>query len=525
MKNLFRNAAADIPASVVVFLVALPLCVGIALGSNAPNLFSGLIAGIIGGIVVGFLSNSSLSVSGPAAGLTAIVASAIATLPAYEAFLLAVVIAGLFQVLFGFLKVGYLGDYLPNSVIKGVVAAIGLILVLKQIPHLLGYDKDFEGDETFSQNNNGNTFTDLVFAFYYLSPLATIIGVIGIAIQVVWDKLLVHKNLFFRIIPAPLVVVAAGILIPRLFEESAYFTLGPEHMVNIPIAGSLAEFTSFFISPDWSFITNRNVWATALTIALVASSETLISIEAADKMDPYKRATDNNRELKAQGIGNIVSGFLGGLPLTSVIVRSAANINAGAKSKLSSILQGLLILLCVLLIPGLLNKMPFTALASILIYLGYKLAKPVLFREMYQKGWEQFIPFAVTVLGILFTDLLQGIIMGAIVGLYFVLKSNYNSAVFVINDGKNYLFRLRKDITYLSKPIVKRKLETVPAGSSVLIDLTRAEFIDQDIIDTINEFSEHAPLKNIMVQIKKSTYNPMHELIQTTEEVYDDRAH
>lgn len=525
MKNLFKHAAADIPASIVVFLVALPLCLGIALGSNAPNVFAGVVAGIVGGILVGFLSNSNLGVSGPAAGLTTIVASAILNLPAYEAFLLAVVIAGIMQVSLGYFKIGFLGDYIPNSVIKGVVAAIGIILILKQVPHLLGYDKDFEGDENFSQKANGNTFTDLLYAVYFFSPLATIIGVVGLAIQILWDRVLLKTSPFFRMVPAPLVVVISGILIAGFLSGNGSFVLGPEHMVNIPIASSIDEFTSFFTSPNWSYITNRNVWGTAITLALVASAETLLSIEVADKLDPYKRVTNNNRELKAQGVGNIVSGLLGGLPLTSVIVRSAANINAGGKSKLSTMLQGILLLMSVTLIPGLLNKVPFASLASILIYLGYKLVKLSLLKEMFKKGWDQFLPFAVTILGMLFTDLLQGIIMGGVVGLYFVLRNNYQSAVFVINDGNNYLFRLRKDITYLSKPMVKRKLDQVPPGSTVLIDITRADFIDKDIIETINEYSDHAPLKNIVVQIKKSTYNPMHELVQKQEPVLDDQAH
>lgn len=525
MKKIFQNAGADIPAAVVVFLVALPLCLGIALGSNAPNLFAGLIGGIIGGIVIGSFSGSQLSVSGPAAGLTAIVATAIGKLPAYEAFLLAVVIAGVIQMIFGFLRGGFLGDYIPNSVIKGMLAAIGIILILKQFPHLVGYDKDFSGDEAFFQKDTNNTFSEIFYALNYITPVAVLIGLLGLGIQVLWEKVLVKKSAVFKLIPAPLVVVIMGIFVTIAFNKSGTFALNNEHLVNIPIASSIGEFASFFTMPDWSFITNSDVWITGITLALVASLESLLSIEAADKLDPYKRVTDNNRELKAQGIGNIVSGMIGGLPLTSVIVRTSANINAGAKSKLSAILHGILLLLCVAFIPGLLNKIPYAALASILIYTGYKLAKVSLFKEFFGKGWDQFVPFVVTILAILFTDLLKGIMVGLVIGLYFVMRSNYKSAVFIVNDHNKYLIRLRKDVSFLNKPGVKRKLEAVPENSYVLIDITRADFIDKDIIDTINEFNAHAHLKNIKVEIKKSTYKPMHDLVQKKEYNYDDTAH
>jgi len=528
MKNMFRNVGADLPASIVVFLVALPLCLGIALGSNAPNLFAGLIGGVIGGIVIGSLSGSQLSVSGPAAGLTAIVAAAIGKLPAWEAFLLAVVLAGMIQVAFGFMRGGLLGDYVPNSVIKGMLAAIGLILILKQFPHLVGFDKNFEGDESFVQADQENTFSEILKALNYLTPVAVIIGVLGLAIQVLWDKVLMKKSPVFKLIPAPLVVVLAGVLINIAFAGNAQMALGPEHLVSIPVAASMQEFTSFFTNPSFKYLTNADVWFTAVTLALVASLETLLSIEAADKLDPYKRVTDNNRELKAQGVGNMVSGFIGGLPLTSVIVRTSANVNAGARTKLSAILHGVLLLLCVAFIPGLLNQIPYAALASILIYTGYKLAKLELFKEFYAKGWDQFIPFMVTILAILLTDLLKGIVVGIVVGLFFVMRSNFKSAVFVVNDDNKYLFRLRKDVSFLNKPIVKRKLEEVPENSYVLIDSTRADFLDKDIIDTINEFTLHAPMKNIRVEIKKSIYNPMHELLNGSPEPVkkeDDQAH
>ncbi len=510
--------AADLPAAIVVFLVALPLCLGIALGSNAPNLFAGLIGGIVGGIVVGSLSGSQLSVSGPAAGLTAIVAAAIGKLPAWEAFLLAVVLAGMLQLLFGFLKGGFLGDYVPNSVIKGMLAAIGIILILKQFPHLIGFDKDFSGDEAFFQKDENNTFSEIIYSINYITPVAVLIGVTGILIQVLWEKVLVKKSNIFKLIPAPLIVVATGILLNIAFGKNEKFALEEEHLVNIPMASSFKEFTSFFTLPNWSFITNGDVWVTAVTLALVASLETLLSIEASDKLDPYKRVTNNNRELKAQGIGNIVSGMIGGLPLTSVIVRSSANINAGAKTKMSAVVHGVLLLLCVAFIPSLLNMIPYAALASVLIYTGYKLAKISLFKEFYSKGWDQFIPFVVTILAILLTDLLKGIAVGIVVGLYFVMRSNYRSSLFVVNDNNNYLFRLRKDVSFLNKATIKRKLEEIPANAYVIIDSTRADFIDKDIIDTINEFIAHAHLKKIKIDVKRSLHKPMHMLFIRQEE-------
>ena len=501
-----KSLVTDIPSSLVVFLVALPLCLGIALGSNAP-LFSGLIGGIVGGIVIGLLSGSQLSVSGPAAGLTAIVAVAIGKLQVYEAFLLAVVIGGILQLALGFLKAGVLGDYIPSSVIKGMLAAIGLILILKQLPHLLGYNVDFPGDESFQQKDGENTITELYNAFRNILPLALIIGILSIAIQAVWDKFVVKIHKTFSLIPAPLIVVLAAVGINE-FIKSSYpeLALNSSHLVNIPIADSIAEFTSFFTFPDFKSLGNITVWTSALTIAIVASLETLLNIQAADELDPYKRVTPTNRELKAQGIGNMVSGLIGGLPLTSVIVRTSANINAGAKTKMSAVLHGLLLLLSVALIPKILNLIPLSALAGILIYTGYKLAKPSVFKSFYVKGLAQFLPFVITIIAILFTDLLIGILIGCVVGLFFVMRSNFKSAVFVVNDKNNYLFRLRKDVSFLNKPIIKRKLEEVPEHSYVLIDATRADFIDKDIIEVIDDFMMHAHLNNVTVELKKSAY-------------------
>ena len=522
MRKLFKNAAADIPASVVVFLVALPLCLGIALGSGAP-LFSGIIAGIVGGIVIGLLSGSALSISGPAAGLTAIVAIAIGKMPAYEAFLVSVVIAGILQLVLGTLRAGIIGDYIPNSVIRGMLASIGLVLVLKQFPHLIGYDKDYSGDETFFQQmDSSNTFSDLINSINNITPFALMIGLISIIILLIWDRPALKKKKIFKYLPGPLVVVVVGILINVFFSDpGTRNSLSIKQLVNLPVATDFASFSSFFMFPKWEYLNNVSVWTVGLTLALVASIETLLGIEAIDKLDPLKRRTPANRELKAQGVGNIISGLLGGLPLTSVIVRGSANVEAGAKSKFSTIMHGFLILLTVLFIPGFLNKIPLSALAAILIITGYKLFKPSIFKQVYQKGWDQFLPFIITLLAILLTDLLVGIIIGTFMALFSLIKSNFKSAVMVVHNDNKYLVRFRKDISFLNKPIVKEKLESVPANAYVLIDMTRADFIDKDIIDVVNEFLQHAHLKNIVVEIKKSHFKAGHQLVQDQSTIHE----
>ncbi len=502
VKKYLQSLPNDFASSIVVFLVALPLCLGIALGSGAP-LFSGLIAGIVGGIVIGMLSGSQLSVSGPAAGLTAIVAAAIGRLPAYEAFLLGVVLCGVFQLVLGFIKAGVLGDFVPSCVIKGMLAAIGLILILKQFPHMVGYDKNFEGDESFVQPDQDNTFSGIFSALSAITPAAAVIGIGSLIIYVLWEKF-VSKKKFAKLVPAPLVVVLIAVAASAFINNVPEYALKPDHLVNIPIAGSTTEFLSFFTFPDWSQLTNKDVWVTGITIALVASLETLLSIEAIDDLDPYQRVTPTNRELKAQGVGNMISGLIGGLPITSVIVRSSANVNAGAKTKMSAVYHGILLLACVALIPGLLNLIPKAALAAILIYTGYKLAKPSLFKMFYQKGWNQFLPFIITITAILLTDLLTGVLIGIAVGLFFVFRSNFKTAVIVVNDHRRYLFRLRKDVSFLNKPIVKSKLESVPEDAYVLIDTSRADFIDRDVVEVIEDFMKHAHLKNISVEIKRS---------------------
>jgi len=520
------NAGKDIPASIVVFLVALPLCLGVAQASNPQGqtgvvpLLGGIIAGVVGGILVGIFSGSQLSVSGPAAGLTAIVGAALIKLggnpQAYEIFILSVVIAGVLQILMGFAKAGIIGDYIPNAVIKGMLAAIGLILILKQFPHLIGEDSNPEGDESFIQGDKKNTFTAIFDAIRHLTPSATLIGGIGLLLMMLWETHWFKSKKLFQLLPGALIVVLVGTLINEYFIVAfPEYALDSKHLVNLP--ASKEDLINSFQTPSIKHLNNPQVWITAFTLAIVASLETLLGIEAVDKLDPLKRVTPGNRELKAQGIGNMVSGLLGGLPLTSVVVRSSANVNAGAKTKTSTILHGVLLMLSVFFVPFILNKIPLAALAAILIFTGYKLAKVSLFREFYMKGWDQFVPFVVTVLAILTTDLLMGIIIGIVVGLFFMVRSNFRSSVLVVNDNNNYLIRLRKDVSFLNKPIIKRKLEQVPEDAFVIIDATRADFIDKDIIEEVNNFLLHAHLKNIRVEVKKSLHKPMHLLFHNTQ--------
>jgi MFS superfamily sulfate permease-like transporter len=491
----------DIPASIVVFLVALPLCLGIALASGAPML-SGIIAGVVGGIVIGSLSGSNLSVSGPAAGLTTIVIAAIADLNSFEAFLCAVILGGVLQVVLGVVRAGTIGHFFPAAVIKGMLSAIGLILILKQIPHALGYDKDFEGDEAFFQADGENTFSEIINAFNYLTPGAIVITLISIAILILWDKPVIKKHKYLQFVPGPLLVVTAGVLL-NVFYKSTFpdFAISSEHLVSLPLAG---DFFGQMTFPDFSHFGNPKVYTVAITLALVASLESLLSIEAADKLDEFKRITPLNRELKAQGMGNIVSGLLGGIPITAVIVRSSANINAGARTKLSTILHGVFLISTVMLIPNILNMIPFSALAAILILTGYKLTKPSLYKEMFRKGWDQFIPFIVTITAILLTNLLVGIFIGIVVGVIYVLKTNFTEAITFVKDDNNYLLRLNKDVTFLNKAMLRKTFERIPDDANLIIDGGNSQFIDRDIVETLEDFVLNAPSRNIQVEVKKN---------------------
>jgi len=499
--NLRNFWPADFPASVVVFLVALPLCLGIALASGAP-LFSGLISGIVGGIVVGALSGSSVSVSGPAAGLTTIVAAAILDLGSFEAFLLSVSLAGLIQIILGFAKAGTVGHFFPSSVIKGMLASIGLILILKQIPHAVGYDSDFEGDESFFQPDGRNTFSEIFTSLDYLSIGAVVISAVSLAILLLWNKNFLQRFKFFRLVPAPLAVVMTGISLNALFNLFfPYLVISQKHLVSVPALLGSSEVRAF-ITPDLSQWANPNIYLAAITIAIVASIETLLSIEACDKMDPAHRITPLNQELKAQGVGNLISGLLGGLPVTSVIVRSSANINSGARSKAAAISHGAILLIALLAVPGVLNQIPLSCLAAILLSVGYKLTKISLYKEMYEKGFSQFFPFMVTVIAILFTNLLQGVFLGIVVALFFILKTNFHSAVIAVSSEGNYLIKFSKDVSFMHKAAIRNALANVPNETRLLIDGTKSRFIDEDIIETIEDYLELAKTKNIDVETK-----------------------
>jgi MFS superfamily sulfate permease-like transporter len=495
----------DFKASLAVFLVALPLCLGIALASGAP-LFAGLIAGIVGGIVAGFLSESPLSVSGPAAGLTTIVALAILKLGSYEAFLLSVVLAGVIQIGLGFFKAGSVGHFFPASVVKGMLAAIGLILILKQLPHATGYDIDFEGDESFIQPDGRNTFSEILEAIQSLTPGAIAISMISLLILYGWGHSALKKYKLADWIPAPLVVVMAGISLNALFAHYLpAFALGEKHLVSVPLFSEIKNGASLITFPDFTRWQDPDIYTVAITIAIVASLETLLSIEACDKLDPYRRMTPLNRELKAQGAANFVSGLLGGLPVTSVVVRSSANIHAGARSKASSITHGIILLLAVLLIPSLLRLIPLASLAGLLLAVGFKLTEPKLYQEMYRKGLSQFLPFIVTVTAVILTDLLQGVFWGILVAVFFILKTNFGKAAILVNSGSGYLLKLTKDVSFLNKSTLRNMFHTIPPNARVLIDGSQSKFIDHDIKETIHDFMESAKSKNITVELKNIT--------------------
>jgi MFS superfamily sulfate permease-like transporter len=502
---MFKNIKQDIPASIVVFFVALPLCLGIALASGAP-LFSGLIAGIVGGILVGFLSGSEIGVSGPAAGLAAIVLTAIGTLGGFENFLLAVVLGGAIQIVFGLLKAGVIGYYFPSSVIKGMLTGIGIIIILKQIPHFFGYDADPEGDFAFMQIDGQNTFSEILAPLKGVQTGPTIIAIIGLGILLLWDKILSKKSKIFTLIQGPLVAVVIGIIYFVVTKDSEGLSIKASHLVQVPVPEDLASFKAQFTNPNFSGIGNPEVWIVAFTIALVASLETLLCVEATDKLDPDKRVTPTNRELLAQGAGNMFSGLIGGLPVTQVIVRSSANIQSGGKSKLAAILHGFLLLISVMVIPKLLNMIPLSVLASILFIVGYKLAKPALFKKMYLLGWKQFIPFIVTVMGIIFTDLLIGIALGLAVGVIVVLiKSFQNSHFLHIEDNSNGSHKIKmtlaEEVTFFNKGAILKELDQLPHDSHLELDVRKTRFLDYDIIEILEDFAAKAVMRNINITL------------------------
>lgn len=480
----FKYLKEDLPAGLVVFLVALPLCLGIALASGAP-LFSGIIAGIVGGIVVAFASGSALSVSGPAAGLTVIVLNGITTLGAYDQFLVAVVIAGILQIVLGFLKAGVIGYYFPSSVIKGMLAAIGIILIFKQAPIAIGYSA-----------------ADAVS--YHIGSI--LIASISIAIILFWELPILKKYSFFKFVPGALIAVIVGVTINALFKQyQPDWALSANALVKLPVAKNSTEFISQFTLPNLKALGNYQVYVVAITIAIIASLESLLSTEAGDKLDPYKRVTPTNRELKAQGLGNLISGMIGGLPLTAVIVRTSANVNSGAKTKLSAIFHGLLLLVSVVAFAAILNQIPLACLAAVLLVVGYKLAKVSLFKEMYKLGWEQFVPFIVTVVAIQFSDLLKGIALGMVVAIFYILRTNYRRDYQIHQDknseGGAITIKLSEHVTFINKGSIATKLSDIPNNSKVTIDASQSHYIDLDVLEIIYDFEIAAKLKNIQVTL------------------------
>ncbi|MCB9091452.1 MAG: SulP family inorganic anion transporter [Halobacteriovoraceae bacterium] len=495
----------DLKSSVVVFLVALPLCLGISLASGAP-LVSGILAGIVGGIVVGALSSSHTSVAGPAAGLTVIVLTAIESLGDFTSFTLAVVVAGVLQIIFGLLKAGKLGAYFPNSVIKGMLAAIGLILILKQIPHFLGIDSDFMGDMAFEQQDGFNTFSEIWYAIQSINVGVIIISFSSLFLMIGWEKMAKKGNKFFQTLPAPLLAVLLGVILNEwVFAENSNLAVGKEHLVALPFEGGFQSFFNSFELPQWSELGNWKVYQVALTLAIVASLETLLSVEAIDKIDPQRRVTNKNRELLAQGLGNTVAGLIGALPVTSVIVRSSANIGSGNASKMSAILHGLWMLLAVSLAPFYLELIPLASLSAILILIGYKLAPPQLFRQMQIHGKEQFLPFIITIFAILMTDLLMGILIGMVAGFFFVIRSSHKKSIVVVNEDSRYLIRFMKDVSFLQKPLMQNILQEIPQGAFVVIDGSNHLQIDRDIIGMIEDFVETSEERSIKCEIVKSS--------------------
>ncbi|MEM9390387.1 MAG: SulP family inorganic anion transporter [Bacteroidota bacterium] len=515
----------DFPAGLVVFLVAVPLCLGIALASGAP-LFSGIIAGMAGGIVVALISGSKIGVSGPAAGLAVIVADAIKQLgtdssghfdmeAGFALFLSATVIAGIFQIILAFLKAGIIGYYFPNSVIKGMLSAIGIIIILKQIPHALGHDVIPDGFLGFFQSDGENTFSEIFVSFQDINPAAVIITAISIAILILWEQGFMKRIKLFQIVQGPLVVVVAGIFLSRFFTGAGYH-LDADEMVSIPLAAESGGFTSLFTSPDWSRLFTMEIFVLGLTIAIVASLETLLCVEATDKLDPDKNVTPTNRELLAQGSGNIVSGLIGGLPVTQVIVRSSANIQSGGKSKMSAFIHGLMILFSALLIPNVLNMIPLSSLAAILFIVGYKLAKPALFKEMALKGRSQFYPFIITILGIILTDLLIGIGIGLAVAIFLILYKNFTTPFSFSENhepGQPIVIKLSENVTFLNKAGIMQALNVIPPKSDVVIDARDSKYVHPDVAEIIDDFEIHAAKTGISLKMLGDLHEVNHNAL------------
>lgn len=513
MNSIKKSLGADLLAGMVVFLVALPLCLGIAVASGAPP-FAGIISGIIGGIIVGSLSKSHVSVTGPAAGLIAIILVAVTDL-GYETFLVAVMVAGLVQLTLGLAKAGGISSYFPTSVIEGMLVAIGIIIIKKELPHAIGYDLEHEGDFFSYQllKSDEGFFGELLHSFNYAHTGAIIVSVVSIAIIIAFNKVPALKKI--KAIPGALVAVVAGILMNELFKAAMpQWIIANEHLVVLPTADSVQAFLGQFQTPDLNGFANPKVWVTGLTIAIVASIETLLCLEAGDKMDSLKRYSSANAELRAQGIGNLLSGLIGGIPMTSVIVRTTANINAGAKTKMSAIFHGIFLLLAVIAIPGLLNKIPMACLAAILIMIGLRLASPKVFKHIWQSGKHQFVPFIITVIAVVFTDLLKGVGIGLVVSIFYILKGNTKLAYFFRkeqhHEGETIHIDLAQEVSFLNKAAIKATLSALPQNSKVVVSADNTVYIDHDVLELLRDFVNFgAKDKNINITLKnfKQEYN------------------
>ncbi len=502
-----KHFKTDISAGLVVFLIALPLCLGISLASGAP-LFAGIISGIIGGIVVGYLSGSQVNVTGPAASTALVMLTAITTLGSYEAALLSVVVAGVFQIILGYVRAGTIAYYFPSAMIKGILASIGLILILKQIPHAVGYEKVFVGSESFEQPDGYNTFSELSHILDRINPGAIVVFGIALMIMLLWDRPSLKKKYpFFQFFPAALAAVIAGVVINLLFGQFyPTLELSGERLVTLPVADSLNEFLGFFVFPDFSQVTNTQIYSFALSLTFIASLETLLSTEAGDKLDPYKRRTSTNRELTAQGIGNIVAGMIGGLPVTAVIVRTSANVAANGRTKVSTITHGTIMLICVITIPFLLNRIPLAALSAVLIVVGYRLTSVALYKAMYKQRKRKFMPFIITILAVMFTDLITGILIGGGVAIFFILRDNYKTPFFykkkeAYNEGDEVKIELSEEVTFLNKANVLLTLDHLPDNIRLTIDASRSVNIDEDVLEIILEFMSAADSRNIQMNL------------------------
>ena len=501
-----KTVIQDIKAGVVVFLVALPLCLGIALACKAP-LFSGILAGVIGGIIVTVFSGSALSVSGPAAGLTSIVIGSVLVLGSFEAFMAAVIFAGILQIIFGLIKAGGVGNYIPNAVIKGMLAGIGIILIIKQIPHLVGYDLDPEGEFDFIQPDGHNTFSDLVYMVNYITPGAVVVGIVSMLILLISEREFYKRDKFLSMIPGPLLTVVFGILLNISFSSfnESPLNITSEHLVQLPVIKNYNDFRSILITPDFSLIYGTKFWIVVFTVAMVASLESLLSVEATDKLDLKKRNSNSNKELVAQGIGNIVCGLAGALPVTAVIVRSSANINAGGQTKLSAIFHAVLLAVSILFLPNILSLIPNASLAAILIVTGYKLAKPSLLKDYFYKGSSQIIPFVITVVVMLLTDLLKGVTAGIIVSVFFIIRSNikssFDTAHDVIDNKMHYLIKLPQHVTFFNKGFLMNYFRTIKPQSKVIIDGSINKTIDNDVKEVITEFLATCKEKHIKTSL------------------------